>query len=260
MKKNILVIDDDPDARALDELREQLEYTVNEGASVSYNIQLKTINPTDFIPYGQPTEDTLNSLFAHLDSAALNEKLDLVLCDFNLHQSNKDLAFHIVDHVRKHNKCCSVMLYSGSPLKELTRINNQELANKISTHIIQENPKAEVNILKTKIDQITKEELPSEELLKLAIHSNITTIVSRNNYEDAALEVIKNPSLLLRIENNLCCYDEDEIFIHAGFSINGMKIGVICDHLRRQTTEGIRFSEELIELMTSHYIQLNHSN
>lgn len=258
IEKNILIVDDAPDERAIELLRDQIKEALNDECHIDYTINLTIINPNSYAN-SQLGANALDPLYEKLNSSVLNKKLDLFLCDFNLDASNKDVAFHIIDHVRKSNKICSVILYSGSPLKELTRINNQELATKLSEHILADNRKAETTLLKNKIDQITQEELPSEELLRMMVQCSITKIVPRKNYEDAVVEVINKPPLLLRLENELSCY-EDSAVIDAGGLLNGVQVRVICEHLRAQTQEGIAFASELVELMASHYISLNQLN
>lgn len=255
MKKNILVIDDSPDLRGLALLKEELEQVLNDNSHIQYEVNITVINPNDHLQFGN-VEEALKPLCEYL-TGILNKKLDLFMCDFNLHVSNKDLAFYIIDHVRNFNKCCSIILYSGSPLKELTRINNQELANQISTHIKVENPQVDVEFLKSKIDKVTKSELPSEELLKLALEADITKIVSRTEYIETAIEIIKSPALLLRLENNLLAHGDQTIFNSVGMSLDGHTIENICEHIRMQTSEGILFSNELIELMSAHYANLS---
>lgn len=255
MQKNVLIIDDSPDYRDYELLVSDLEEVLNNESHIQYTVNLNYVNPNDYNVAGQNT-DALSPLFEFLEANFLNKKLDLFMCDFNLHNHNKDLAFNIIGYVRTQNKSCSVLLYSGSPLKELVRINNQILANQIAEHIKRENPKIEIEPLKSKIDRVTIKELPSDSLLRMVLESDITRIVPRNHYKETALDLITKPSLLLRLENDLLAFPEGTIFRETGFSLDGVSLSEICRHIRAQTDEGTVFCQELIEMMTSHYLEL----
>jgi hypothetical protein len=255
MEKTILVIDDAPDNRELDELKKDLEHEVNNDSSISYTVNLSWEKPADYIDFSVKINQ-LDPLFQHLESKYLNKKLDMFLCDFNLHSEHKHLAFLIIDFIRTKNKTCTIILYSGSPLKELIRINNGDLATKISEHIIQENTTANIDLLSEKLEKLRKEEEPAEELMEMAVKSNISKIVSRTKYEETAIDLITKPSLLLWIENELT-NNSKRIFNDGHEKLNGLKFEEIAKLVREQTEEGIYFTNEIIRISIANLINLN---
>jgi hypothetical protein len=196
------------------------------------------------------------SLYDHLDEKYLSKKLDMLLCDFNLHSKHKNIAFYIISHVRKRNKGCTIILFSGSPLKELIRMNNNDLAQKISEHIINENSRANIDQLKTKLEYLRREEEPAEELMEMAVKSNIRAIVSRTKYEEKAAELIKSPSFILWLENEL--YKNGHITFSDGHEkLNGMKLEEIAKHIREQSDLGKYFTKEILQMSISCLVNFN---
>jgi hypothetical protein len=252
MEINCLIIDDEYDKRTLEQLREDLQYEVNKASSISFRVNLNYENPMKYID----EKFRYDSFFSYLDENYLSKKLDMLLCDFNLHSSHKHIAFHIINHVRKRNKACTIVLFSGSPLKELIRINNNDLARKISEHINDENNKADVDQLRKKLDILRKEEEPAEELMEIAVKSNIAAIVSRTKYEEKAIELIKSPSLILWLENEL--YKNGGITFNNGHEkLNGLKLEEVAKHIREQTDLGKYFTKEIMQMSIACLINFN---
>lgn len=256
MEKNILIIDDVTDKRGLEAFKEDLEYEVNQNSNLTYSINLNSENPLPYIDFTKPEREQYNGLFQFLDQQYLSKKLDMFLCDFNLHAQHKHIAFHIINHVRSRNKACTIILFSGSPLKELIRLNNSDLAEKIREHILQENTGANASLIEKKLEQLRKEEEPAEELMAMAVKSHISAIVSRPKYEETAKELIKQPSVLLWIENELMKNGE-LVFNDGHEKLNGMKLEVVAKHIREQTEEGIYFTSEIIRLSLANLLILN---
>ena len=252
MEKNILIIDDNPDKRAYDALKNDLEEEVNEGSDITYRVNLDFENPMHYIDFRKKGEE-YSEFFELLNKKYLSKKLDIFLCDFNLHSKHKHIAFHIISHVRKFNKACSIILFSGSPLKELIRINNNDLAGKISEYINQEDKTANVGLLEKKLEEFRKEEEPAEELMQIAVESNISAIISRTQYEEAAKELITKPSLILWIENELL-KNGPSIFNDGNPSLDGKTLEDIAKHIREQTAEGISFTREIIQISLANLI------
>lgn len=252
MDINCLIIDDEIDKRALAVLEEDLQYEVNTNSSISLNVILNHENPLTFI---NDSKD-YTGLFQYLDEKYLSTKLDLFLCDFNLHAYHKDIAFHIINHVRSRNKACTIILFSGSPLKELIRINNNDLAQKVSEHITYENPEAKVDKLSKKLEEIRKEEEPAEKLMEMAVKSNISAIVSRTKYEEKAVELIKAPSLLLWLDNELY-RNGDMIFNDGDERLNGLTLREVAMHVRKQTDLGSYFTKEIMQISIANLINFN---
>lgn len=252
MEKNVLIIDDTPDKRAYAALQSDLEEEINENSDITYTVNLEYENPLQYLDFTKKGEE-YSLFFRLLDEKYLSKKLDIFLCDFNLHSKHKHIAFHIISHVRKHNKACSIILFSGSPLKELIRINNNDLASKISEYINQENQSAEIGLLEKKLEELRKEEEPAEELMQIAVKSNISAIISRTKYEEVAKELLMKPSLILWIENELL-KNGSLIFNDGNPNLDGKKLEEIAKHIREQTDEGIYFTKEIIQLSLSNII------
>ena len=256
MTRNVLYIDDQPDNRALEAFQEELEVVVNEHNSLnSFKVKVTPIIPNDYIDFTkEPIE--FNTFFSFLDEKFLNESLDLVMCDFNMHVDHKHMSFHIIDHIRKRNKSCSIILFSGSPLKELIRMNNSDLAKSISQHINEENNEVEISSLTLKLEEIRKNETPAEDLLRKAVSSHISEIVSRKVHEDKAIELIRKPSFLLSIEHELLLHG-DVIFNDGHEYLNGKSLSNVASEIRKQTEEGKYFTNLLLQLSLSNLIEMN---
>lgn len=256
MEKNVLIIDDSPDKRALEEFNQELLHEVNRNAAFTYTVNLFAENPLPYIDLGKKPGEQCSGFYEFLDAKYLDKKLDMVLCDFNMHERHKHLAFHIINHIRKRNKICTIILYSGAPLKELIRLNNSDLATKISEHILKENRTADVTRLAAKLEELRKEEEPAEELMAMAVKSRISAIVSKNKYEEKAIELISKPSLLLWVENELFM-NGDCMFSDGNDKLNGKKLSEIARHIREQTDEGIYFTNEIVKISLANLITLN---
>lgn len=255
MKRNVLYIDDQPDKRVVDALEEELGIIVNEISPVTVELKVHKVNPLEFLALEADKED-YQVFFDYLDGDFLGNTLDLVMCDFNIHEKHKHIAFHIIDHVRKKNKACSIILYSGSPLKELMRMNNTDLAESISEHLKNDNPDISVELLSTRLEEIRKKETPAEDLLSKAVKSNITDIVSRKNHEEIACQRIIEPSLLLIIEHELLM-NGDIMFKHGNKELDGLSFEEVASEIRTQSERGVKFTKFIIELSLDNICCLN---
>ncbi|MCP4110432.1 MAG: hypothetical protein GY749_33750 [Desulfobacteraceae bacterium] len=257
MEKNILVIDDGYEFRELEYLKSVLEETANQNSPVSVTINTKLIDPSPYIDFdAQDPGNKLVDLFNHIDNEVLNNSLDMFLCDFNLHESHKDIAFHIIRYVREKNNSCTIILYSGLPLKQLVTVNFEDFANDISKHIKTENKSAAPGKIKKVLKKLTNTVLASEELLRIAVESRITAIVQRNKMEDTAMEHIVKPSILLRLENELMRYG-DMKFNDGNPKLDGLKLGEVARYIREDSELGRQFINEIFELTIAHLVQLN---
>jgi hypothetical protein len=255
MKRNVLYIDDQPDKRVVEELEKELQIVVNENSHISLELKVHVVNPLDYLTLEQGQE-VYSDFFNYLDKNFLYDTLDLVMCDFNIHAKHKHISFHIIDHVRKMNKACSIILYSGSPLKELMRMNNDDLAESIFEHIKNDNPEVLVDLLSKKLEEIRKKETPAEELLSKAVLSNITDIVSRKHHEESAYYRISNPSLLLIIEHELLSNGKI-IFKDGSEALDGLSFEEVASEVRLQSEKGVKFTKLIIELSLDNICSLN---
>jgi hypothetical protein len=255
MIRNVLYIDDQPDKRVVASLEEELGIIVNENSPISVELKVHKVNPLDFLALDSDKED-YKAFFDYLDNDFLGNTLDLLMCDFNIHEKHKHISFHIIDHVRKRNKSCGIILYSGSPLKELMRMNNDDLAESISEHIKTDNPTASIEMLSKRLEEIRKKETPAEDLLSKAVKANITEIVSRKNHEDIACQRIINPSLLLIIEHELLMNGEI-IFKDGNEELDGLSFEQVASEIRAQTEKGVKFTKLIIELSLDNICFLN---
>ena len=92
--------------------------------------------------------------------------------------------------------------------------------------------------------------------MKIAVKSNISAIVSRPKYEETALDLIKQPSILLWIETELMKNGE-LIFNDGNDTLNGKKLKDVAKHIREQTDDGIYFTKEIIQLSVGTLVNLN---
>lgn len=256
MIKKVLYIDDQPDKRVLDVLQGDLEDAVNDYyASNSFKVIVTPEIPNNYINLEEEVVN-YNSFFDHLDKKHLQDPLDLVMCDFNMHEDHKHIAFHIIAHIRSRNKACGIILFSGSPLKELMRMNNGDLAKSISHHIKEDNPEADISVLSDKLEEIRKSETPAEDLLDKAVTSGISDIVSRKHHEERAIIRITQPSLLQIIEHELLLHGET-IFNDGHESLNGLPLKEVAKKIRMQSEEGKYFTELMLQLSLGNLIDMN---
>ncbi len=256
MVRNVLYIDDDPDMRFVEVLRDDLENAINVSEKLNtFTVEVSVEIPNDYMNVTAKELD-LSGFFNHLDEKYLESSLDLVMCDFNMHKEHKHLAFEIIAHIRKRNKACGIILYSGSPLKELIRLNNNDLAKNIVDHINEENKECDVNLLEKKLEQIRKKETPAEELLQQAVTSTITEIVSRTNHDDVAVQNITKPSILLMIEQKLLAH-RDCVLNVGDSELEGKTFGEIAAEIRKQSESGIRFTKYVLQFSLNNVIDLN---
>ena len=131
MKKRIIILDDDADDVWLEELKHDIEDAVNENSPVSYDVIIDYYNPTDTLGGPEPLDKALEELSDKIG----HDKTDLFLCDFNVNENHKLVSFHFIEMARKLNSNCTILLYSGNPLKELLRLEHEDLAEKIQEYI-----------------------------------------------------------------------------------------------------------------------------
>jgi hypothetical protein len=255
MKRNVLYIDDQPDKRVVEELENELGILVNDHSCISLVLKVYKVNPLEFLNLDSNKEE-YEVFFNYLDKNFLFDTLDLVMCDFNMHEKHKHIAFHIISHIRERNKSCGIILYSGSPLKELMRMNNNDLAKNISEHILNENPEASIDKLSQVLEIIRKKETPAEDLLSKAVSANITDIVSRKDHEDAAYHRIINPSLLLIVEHELLM-NGHIIFKDGDEELDGLSFEEVAFEIRKQSKKGVKFTKLIIELSLDNICYLN---
>ncbi|MCK4338741.1 MAG: hypothetical protein KAW87_01970 [Candidatus Cloacimonetes bacterium] len=257
MDRNILIVDDETTEVDYEVLKTDLEDEANKDSDINIKINIFLVDPGPYIDaQKKDPEEKLEELYSYIDKKYLEKELDMFLCDFNLHPSQKDIAFYIIKHVREVNSTCTIILYSGQPLQQLITIKLEDFAGSISNHIKTQNKSANPQKLKQKLKKLSKSILPASELLEIAAQSKIAAIVSRNDMEDAAFEHFFNPSFKLRLENHLLKYG-DMYFNDGDLRLNGLQLKEIAMHIRRNSGKGKDFLEELFELSITHLINMN---
>jgi len=252
MKKRIILIDDNADEVWLEELKHEIESSVNEGNSISYNVEIDYYNPTDTLSGPEPVDKALGELSSKIES----DKTDLVLCDFNINQNFKLISFHFIEQARKLNSNCTIILYSGNPLKELLRLEYDDLAEEIQGHIKDNNNEVDLDSLRKFIDDAIKKRTKQESMFKIATSSNIAEFVTRPRLIERASEYIKHPSLGLLVEEKLLQFPS-LVYDTGNSALDGKELGEYAKEIRRNSDLGDKFLREMLDLSTSYMIKLN---
>ena len=257
MDRNILIIDDETEELDYVALKDDLEDEANKESDISINVNIFLVDPGPYIDaQKKDPEEKLGKLYSYIDKKFLKKTLDMFLCDFNLHPSQKDIAFYIIKHVREFNNTCTIILYSGQPLQQLITVKLEDFAEDISKHIKTQNKSANPEKLKQILKRLSKSILPASELFEIAVQSKIAAIVSRNDMEEVAFEHFLNPSFKLRLENHLLKYG-DMYFNDGDPRLNGLQLKEIAMHIRKNSGKGKDFLDELFELSITHLINMN---
>lgn len=223
MDKVVLLIDDDN----IDATRESIEEYAEGDKNIKNPVKcLEWFNPVDRNFY---VGDEYNFELArkYLIENILDQKIDVIGCDFNLHSTNKTLTYDIIETVRKFNRTASVFIYSGGMSRTTLQMFGDEGKK------------------------------PAERYLKIAMSSDICDYINnRGAIVEKVISMLKKPSLGLQVENYLMA-NESLKLQHFIKELKGKQLFEIAKEVRIQSELGIVFCQEIIERSVSHLIDLN---
>lgn len=223
MKKRILLIDNEDISTTLDSIIEEAE----DDKDLEYEVEyLPWFNPVDRQFYIDGDYD-FQLARRHLIENYLDKKIDAIGCDFNLHPSNKTLTYEIIEIIRKFNKTVSVFIYSGGMNRSTLQMFGDEGKK------------------------------PAEKYIGIAMNSNICSYINnRSVIPEKVIEILKNPSIELQVEDFLC-KNGTLLLSHSIKTFQGKQLFEISKEVRQQTGDGKMFTKEVIERGLSHLIDLN---
>jgi len=225
MEKKILLIDDN-------DISDTLEAIEDDCAGDS-ELEFKVKCLPWFNPVGRKFLNADNTTInlelsrQHLIEEYLGDKIDVIGCDFNLHSENKTLAFEIIETIRQLNKSATLFIYSGGMNRSTLQLFSEEGRK------------------------------PGERYLKIAMTSNISAYINnRNAIAERVVEMIKQPSIELQIEDYLM-QNQSLTLSHYLEEFKGKQFFEISKEVRIQSEVGVRFTKEFIERGISHIVDLN---
>lgn len=223
MKKSILLIDDKSDVK---NYFDTLQFNI-ERSNLEFSIDTFYFNPVDRQFQNVNKDIEIEKSLETLENDFSNIKIDVIGCDYNLHQTNKTLTFDIIKRIRKFNKTATLFIYSGAMNKELLRLFG-ETGKK-----------------------------PGEKYLQVALSSNIEDFVNnRNTLPDKILELMQRPSIPLQIENFLLKYQNLK-FQYNYKTFQNISISKVIIEVRKQSELGLNIVNEIIEHGLSHMTHIN---
>jgi len=225
MEKKILLIDNEDITATL----ESIEEFGNDDSDIKYDVKcLPWFNPLDR-KFLNEDKTTINIELSrkHLIEEYLNDKIDIIGCDFNLHPDNKTLAFELIETIRQHNRSATLFIYSGG-------------MNRSTLQLFGEQGKK-----------------PGERYLKIAMTSDISAYINnRTAIAERVVDMIKRPSVELQIEDFLM-QNPSLVLTHHIQKFRGKQLFEIAKEVRVQSELGIDFTKEFIERGISHLVELN---
>lgn len=223
MVKRVLLIDNE----SVKDYFEILSDSVNSSQNSPFDIECQHFNPVDRKFENEEREIDFEISRKELIEEYLQQKIDVIGCDFNLHETNKSLTFDIVKTIRQYNSTSQLFIYSGAMNRELLKIFEAEGKN------------------------------PAEKLLQTALSSNIVEFVnSRNMLPSKILELLTTPTIGLIIENFLL--ENAEFTIKRSYEqFKGKQLFEIANEIRINSTKGIEFISAIVDHGLSHMIDLN---
>lgn len=244
MYKCILVIDDKKDSVILEHIERVVTTEFNKDNSHQYNISVKYYDPTIVMD----KEDSVEAMLNDLESEFLNGRLDLLLCDFNLSEDKKLLAYEIVVRVREKNKNCSIVMYTGNPFKDLVRLEHDGLAQFLADNVPVNEGKIEHKPVKSAIEGYIKKEIKDFTPLENAACSNIRKFITRklDDISDTVLECLEEPSVSMAIENELLA-NESLIFASGNPQLDGASFNDVANEIRTGTRNGQKYQQQIID-------------
>jgi hypothetical protein len=219
--RRILIIDDNVPPY-VDELRADIKE--REGLDPI----VRHINPTDYFSAKNNPLESISSFLNEVGKAAVEcwdaVAIDLYLGDFRVdHHENLLVCLRVAETFREHNKCATVLLYSGTLGKYISEILGSGASD---TH------------------------------LRRIFHANIANFYPRNRIASELSSAIDNPSWLLRVD--LLLMKHASMFVgpeEAEFT--GRCIADLATAVRRQDNDGQRITQLTVEHGIAAFIDLN---
>jgi hypothetical protein len=223
MLKRVLLIDNDPVQDYFNTLIEEVETSKDS----QFKVDCKHFNPVDRKFEDDDREIDHELARKNLIEEYLNQKIDVIGCDFNLHETNKTLTFEIIKTIREYNSTCQLFIYSGAMNQELLKMFGEAGKN------------------------------PAEKLLQIALGSNILEFVNtRSTLPEKIFSLLMNPSIALMVENFLEL--NGQLTIKRSFEkLKDKQLFEIAVEIRKNTPDGITYLKEIIEHGFSHLVDLN---
>lgn len=217
IEKYLLVIDDEREDKS-----SWKNYVRAIEATTDFKISFDYINPLEFLD----KKNGFELLQKHLAENFLDQKVDLVACDFNWGDFERKYAFLTIDFIRQYNQVCNICLYSGGVESMFQYI----------------------------ADDVKKSQ---KKILPLLIGSNISEVVARrkSNLIRTTKKLLLTPSFGLQIEAYLLKF-QDFTFEYDYEIFEGKTLGDIAVEVRKQSNDGIRYTEYIIKKGLNHMIDL----
>lgn len=223
MEKRVLLIDNDNINTTRESIEEYAEYDKEIKCPVKC---LDWFNPVDRAFY-DGDEYNFGKARQYLIENILDQKIDVIGCDFNLHTTNKTLTYDIIETVRQFNKTASVFIYSGGMNRTTLQMFGDEGRK------------------------------PGERYLKIAMSSNICDYINnRGAIVEKVLGMLKKPSIELQVEHFLM-ENESLKLMHSINEFKGKQLFEIAKEIRIKSDLGILYTQEIVERALSHMIDLN---
>lgn len=221
MKKRVLLIDNDDINEYFIDLQEKW------GDKNPVDLETFWFNPVDREFEKEDRDIDFELMLSELEKRFLKDKIDVIGCDFNIHNTNKMLTFSIIERIRKFNKICTVFVYSGAPNKELLR--HFEAAG----------------------------DREGEKLLHNVITSGILAFKKRSNaIPEFLLLCLKNPTIEIIVEDELMNYATLE-FGFGYSTLKGQNVSNMIEDIRLKTPRGINCVREVVSRGVQHALQIN---
>lgn len=225
MNKKVVFIDDEDISSPVRAVKRR----INQNKEINFRVECSLFNPVDNRFALESGEIDFENSLKTLISEEFISKVDLVACDFNLHRSNKILTFEIIKHIRSTNKACVVVIYSGGLNRSLLEV-FKSLGKKAG-----------------------------EKALYSALSSNISAFIgNRRNAFSSVENLLSLPSIELEIDNLLTNSKNLEIS-HGYHGLKFKNLGEIATEIRKGSSLGKKYLNEIIERGISHMINLNES-
>ena len=222
MTKKVLLIDNDDISNTIESVHE----LAAEDADIQVPVKCVHFNPVAREFQNEDREIDFNKSRNALVEI-LNDKVDVVGCDYNLHETNKRLTFDLINAIRSMNKICTLFIYSGG-------------ANRSMLQMFQSEGRK-----------------PAEGLLRTALVSRIDDYIqNRGALRTRIVDMIKAPSIELQIEDFITINGALRID-HPFKEFQGKQLSEIAVEIRKQSVLGKLYTKSIIDRGLSHMVDLN---
>lgn len=223
MNKKIVFIDDSDIALIVEAVKSR----INRNPELDCQVECKVFNPVNERFANSAGEINFQKSLSALINEEFTSKVDIVACDFNLHENDKTLTFQIINEIRTINKSCAIIIYSGGLVRSLLGIFN------------------------------TLGNTQGEKMFYLALSSNISKFIgNRNRISEHIEELLKSPSIELEIDEFLSAI-EPFVVSHGYHELKTKKLSDVASEIRKGSNLGKKYVREIIERGVSHMINLN---